>query len=125
MATVVDVLPDLAQFTGTTSYLRHRIMPTLPGVLLTEGARYVAEQAGAWWLMDLVSINCRQWLLEGDDFCALKLTVTGSSAVLEVSDGDGNTLHEETIGFTDFPEPGIEFFLQQGEEPVLMLRSEY
>lgn len=126
--TISEVLPDLGQFYGTQGYLRHRLLPSMPGVLLTDGAKYVAEKAGAYWLMDTIALNCRDWLLEGNGFCVVKLKVEGSKCSLDVTDGDGHTLWGEVVAFTDFPEPGIEFFLQDAPElgePVLMLKNEY
>lgn len=123
--TVSTVLPDLANYYSTLGYLRHRILPVGPGLLLTDGAKYVAEKAGAWWLMDRVLLGAPEWLLEGDGFCIIELLVKDSKGKLIVENGDGGLLHDEDIKYTDFPEPGIRFFLQDGSEPVLMLQSEY
>lgn len=129
--TIETALPNLGQYYGTTSYMRHKILPTMTkGLLLTDGLQYVAEEAGAYWLMDTILLKCKEWLLEGGGFCTLKLQVSEGSAVLRVEDGNYNLIHEEEIDFTDFPEPGLEFFLQETEtsvgiEPVLMLKSEY
>jgi hypothetical protein len=38
---------DLAQFTGSESWYRHGINRA---VLFTDGAKYVADQAGTYWL---------------------------------------------------------------------------
>ena len=40
---------DLRQFTGTETWFRH---PLARKVLYTEGVQYVAEQGGAYWLLD-------------------------------------------------------------------------
>ncbi len=40
---------DLAQFTGSENWYRHAINHA---VLFTDGAKYVADQAGAYWLLD-------------------------------------------------------------------------
>lgn len=124
--TISEALPDLAQFYGTDGYHVHRAFGA-PPILLTDGAHYVREKAGAYWLMDIIGYGQSEWLLEGGGFCVVKLAVTKHSAVLTVTDGDENALHEQDIEFTDFPEPGIEFFLdgRSGGEPVLMLKNEY
>ena len=122
--TVSEVLPDLAHFTGTTAYVRYRQGGRT--LLLTDGAKYVAEKAGAYWLMDIIALNCRDWLLEGNGFCVVELRVTGYEGRLRVEDGNGGLIHDQLIEFTDFPEPGLAFFLQPYmDEPVLMLKSEY
>lgn len=125
--TVAEVLPNLAHFTGSEGLTRHRILPGMPGVLLSDGAKYVAEKAGGYWLMDIIALGYRDWLLEGDDFCVVALKVSNGEATLTVSDGNGNDLDTQDIEHTDFPEPGIEFYLdgRSGGEPVLMLKSEY
>lgn len=41
---------ELNAFTGTTRYFRH---PS--GILFTEGVNYLAESAGAYWLIDVVA----------------------------------------------------------------------
>lgn len=129
--TVSTALPDLGQYYGTTTYMRHTILPTMhKGLLLTDGVQYVAEKAGAHWLMDLILLKCREWLLEGDGFCTVKLIVEEEEAELVATDGGNGELHREAIEFTDFPSPGIEFFMQymqtdRGVEPVIMLTSEY
>ena len=41
---------QLGFFTGTTAYHLHA-----PLVLLTDGAKYVAEHAEAYWLMDAIT----------------------------------------------------------------------
>lgn len=122
------VLPDLGHFTGTTQYHRHRILPIGPGLLLTDGVHYVAEKAGAYWLMDMVLLGHRTWLLEGDGFVSLTLTVNvDGTASLTVSDGDYNEIDVLSIESTDFPTGELKFFMTPGPtgEPVIMLRSEY
>ena len=44
---------DLAQFTGTEQCHRHSINRT---VLYTDGAQYVAEHGGAYWLLDEIAL---------------------------------------------------------------------
>jgi hypothetical protein len=44
---------DLGQFTGTEHWYRHGINRN---VLFTDGAKYVADTAGAHWLLDAIAI---------------------------------------------------------------------
>jgi hypothetical protein len=44
---------DLAQFTGSENWYRHAINRA---VLFTDGAKFVADQAGAYWLLDEIAI---------------------------------------------------------------------
>jgi hypothetical protein len=44
---------DLTQFTGTEQWYRHSINRT---VLYTDEAQYVAENGGAYWLLDEIAL---------------------------------------------------------------------
>ena len=44
---------DLAAFHGTAHWYRHGV---IRNVLYTDGAKYVADQAGAYWLLDAIAI---------------------------------------------------------------------
>jgi hypothetical protein len=44
---------DLGQFTGTEQWYQHGINRA---VLFTDGAKYVADAAGAYWLLDEIAI---------------------------------------------------------------------
>lgn len=44
---------DLSQFTGTEQWYQHGINRK---VLFTDGAKYVADTAGAYWLLDEIAI---------------------------------------------------------------------
>jgi hypothetical protein len=46
----------LHQFTGTEHWYRR---PLARAVTYTDGAKYVAEQGGAYWLLDIISIAQR------------------------------------------------------------------
>jgi hypothetical protein len=81
----------LAQFTGTERY--HRINRKC---LLTDGARYLAEEAGAFWLMDaaasyLIELGTDDW------FVHIQLRVTGSTALLVLGDGNGHVRAQQQI----------------------------
>lgn len=112
----------LAQFSGTERY--HR---THPGLLATDGAKYLADQAGAYWLLDIV------WSVLpkiADEFAVLELTIEGGTcrAVVVIHDGrePETTYHRQDIPYTDFPLPKIKLYIQQNErERVVMLPSEY
>jgi hypothetical protein len=47
---------DLAQFTGSEQWYRHRIVRD---VLFTDGAKYVADAGGAYWLLDEIAFAQR------------------------------------------------------------------
>jgi hypothetical protein len=57
MKTTAKLSPaDLRQFTGTENYYRHALNPK---ILFTDGAKYVADRGGAYWLLDLIALAQR------------------------------------------------------------------
>ena len=111
----------LAQFSGTERY--HR---THPGLLATDGAKYLADQAGAYWLLDII------WSVLpkiDDDFAVVELSVQENRrAAVVIHDGrePQTNYHKQDIPWTDFPLERIKLYIQQNErERVVMLPSEY
>lgn len=111
---------ELATFTGTERYYRLNRL-----CLLTDGTKYLAEAAGAFWLMDaaasyLIELGTNDW------FVKVALTLTGSSAELTLDDGNGNFRARQVIPYTDFPMPQQTLYAcWDGQHWVLMLPSEY
>ena len=120
--TPAELLNHLAQCTGTEAY--HR---THPGLLATDGAKYLADAAGAYWLLDIVWSVLRKIT---DEFAVLELTLEKGSSRAEVLIHDGREpktiYHRQSIPYTDFPLPTIKLYLQEnGLERVVMLPGEY
>lgn len=111
---------QLSMFTGTERYYRINRK-----CLLTDGTKYLAEEAGAFWLMDAAA--CYLIELGTDDwFVQIVLDVTGSKAVLTLKDGNGHVRARQEIPYTDFPMPQQTLYAcWDGEHWVLMLPSEY
>lgn len=111
---------QLAQFTGTERYYRLNRL-----CLLTDGTKYIAEAAGAFWLMDaaasyLIELGTDDW------FVLVKLVVDEASAVLTLEDGNGHVRAKQAIPYTDFPLPQQNLYAcWDGEHWVLMLPGEY
>ena len=108
-----------AGFTGSDTFYRHGLARS---VVYTEGARYVAETAQAYWLLDKVAIVGADLAAKGEPWQAWTLSVSGDKATIKVDDGNGNALHAEDITFTDFPEPGVTLWFIDG---TILLPSEY
>lgn len=110
----------LGQFTGTGLYYRLNRR-----CLITDGAKYFADEAGAYWLLDAAA----SYLLElgtSDWFVLIRLVVTGSQAALSLEDGNGGIHACQQIPFTDFPLPEQVLYASwDGDQWVLMLPSEY
>lgn len=54
MKTEKLVKSDLEQFTGTQQWYRH---PIVKNTLYTDGIKYLAERAGAYWLIDEITFQ--------------------------------------------------------------------
>jgi hypothetical protein len=93
---------DLTKFTGTAQWYQHGINRN---VLFTDGARYVADTAAAYWLLDEIALAQRfHKRIAAERFQAWKLTVNSDeSAVLLCEDGNGRVVFSKHIECTDFP----------------------
>jgi len=111
---------DLAYFTGTETWFRHGLARN---VLYTEGAQYVAEHGGAYWLIDAIAFSQSEPSVAHEDFQLWTLTVKPDhSATLVCSDGNNNVVYSRDITFTDFPLDEIRFYFTNN---VILLPSEY
>jgi hypothetical protein len=97
---------DLDQFTGSENWYRHGLVPN---VLFTDGARYVADTAGAYWLLDEIALSQRyNSRVATEEFQVWKLTVNlNHTGALACEDGNDNVVYTKTLDFTDFPIEGI------------------
>jgi len=112
---------DLAQFTGSEQSFRHGINRR---VLFTDGAKFVADQAGAYWLLDEIAIiqphNAR---VSAEGFQVWKLAVNADqTGVLTCDDGNGRVIFSKEIEYTDFPPEGITLWFTNN---TILLPSEY
>jgi hypothetical protein len=114
-------LADLNEFTGSQLWYRHSL---LRHILYTEGARYVAEQGEAYWLLDEIAFAQKarskvaaepfqHWVLEVRDNRTARLTC---------EDGNGNRVFNKAIEYTDFPLSKIAFYFTGN---TILLPSEY
>ena len=94
------------QFTGSEHWYRFGIVPN---ITCTDGAKYVADTAGAYWLLDEIAIAQRfEKSVAGEEFQVWKLTVKDDdSATLICEDGNYNVVFTKAIEFTDFPKEGV------------------
>jgi hypothetical protein len=112
---------DLAQFSGSENWYRHAINRK---VLYTDGAQYVAEHGGAYWLLDEIAIiQPHNKAVAAARFQLWKLAVRPDrTATLTCDDGDGNLVFTKEIEYTDFPLDGITLYFTNN---VIHLPSEY
>jgi len=117
-----SLTPDeLAQFTGTERRYRHAINHN---VLFTDGAKYVADTAAAYWLLDEIAlIQPRNKRVHAEAFQVWKLKVNAdSTGELVCEDGNGHIVYTRAILFTDFTGEGITLWYR---DSTILLPSEY
>ncbi|CAH2606405.1 conserved protein of unknown function (plasmid) [Rhodovastum atsumiense] len=112
---------DLMQFTGTTCWYRH---PLVPAILITDGAKYVADTAEAYWLLDEIALANRfVAAVKKEDFQFWKLVVRpDQTATLTCEDGNGGVVLSKEIPFTDFPAEGVNLYCTNN---TILVPSEY
>jgi hypothetical protein len=112
---------ELAQFSGSEQWHRHGLVRS---ILFTDGAKYVADKAGAYWLLDEIALAQRfEKSVAAEEFQLWKLTVKPDhTAVLACEDGNGVAVLSKAIPFTDFPLDEIKFYVTNS---TILLPSEY
>jgi hypothetical protein len=112
---------NLEQFTGTQNHYKH-----LLGILYTDGIKHLAEEAGAYWLIDAIASwqispkVKRDPMLQEIQFW--KLRVNNNSAILTCERDEDDIVLTQEIDYTDFPLESVTLYLTNR---VLMLPSEY
>jgi len=117
---------DLSQFTGTEHWYRH---PLVKHFVYTDGIKFLAEQAQAYWLIDAIASyqpalrkNSR---LQEFQLWELKLNGKGGCTLTCQEDSDKPNVVEQKIGSTDFPFD-IKLYVEgDGEHLTCLLSSEH
>lgn len=112
---------ELRNFCGTETWFRH---PLFRKFLYTEGVQFLAEEAGAYWLTDMIfGFQEKLEIKQAGYFQAWELTVNeGKTATLTCENGDCDVVFTHHLTYTDFPLPKIRMFLIHD---TLLLTSEY
>jgi hypothetical protein len=114
---------DLNQFSGTNELYKH----WLKQFSYTDGVKFLAERADAYWLVDAIASHQTKQLLSDEmlqEFQIWKLIVNAEdkSARLICERDTEDVVVTQDIPFTDFPLSEIKLYLVAR---VLMLTSEY
>ena len=93
----------------------------------TDGVKYLADRAGAYWLLDAIASWQEHPLVKEDQMLRSiqfwKLIVNDDqSASLLCERDEGDFVVGQSISFTDFPLKQITLYVQQG---TILLPSEY
>ena len=119
----------LPHFTGTESYTNLRYPWLKSRFLLTDGTKYLAETAKAFWLVDAIASHQVNKKVAAEPFQVWKLTVNEKQqATLVCTDGNEHILAQQEIPYTSFPLAEITLYAEQSDYlggRVVMLTSEY
>ena len=121
-----ELLRALAGFTGSDTLTRHGLTRR---VLMSKGVVFLAEQAQAHWLTDLIVAHQVDPRVRFEPFQVWTLTVDAAtrSAVATMTDGNSKLpVTQQEIPWTDFPLPEVTLWLvQEGELWIMLLPGEY
>jgi len=112
----------LSEFTGNGRLHRH---PLVTSIAFTDGAKYVADEAGAYWLLHEIAFAQRfEKKITAKKFQVWTLTVNADrSATLVCENEDNNTVYSKALPpFTNFPAQGITLWCRNN---VICLPSEH
>ena len=116
----------LAGFTGSDTLTRHGLTRR---ILMTQGVVFLAKQAQAHWLTELIVAHQVDPRVRFEPFQVWTLAVDAAtrSAAATMTDGNSNQpITRQEIPWTDFPLAEVTLWLvQEGPTWVLLLPSEY
>jgi hypothetical protein len=112
---------ELSRFTGSEHWYRHGLVRS---ILFTDGAKYVADEGGAYWLLDEIALAQRgEKAVAAEEFQVWTLRVNADrTATLTCEDGNDHTVFEKAIPFTDFPADEMTLWF---ENSTIYLPSEH
>ena len=111
-------------FYGTENYYKHM------NVLLTDGAKFLAEEGKCFWLMDVVASYQAELLKKGCEFQLWNIKVDkDKKATITCREDSGvPPVVTQVVEYTDFPLDEYEFYGIYDyfyKKTVVMLKGEY
>jgi len=110
---------NLSQFYGTENYYKTFLFN--PYLKHTDGVQYFAENAGAFWFLDIIATQIYQ-KTKNEHFIVITLKVNDGKAKIVADDGNDKRIFQKNVSYTDCPDGEYRFYLADN---VLMLTSEY
>lgn len=111
---------ELRYFTGTENWYR---CAANPNIIYTDGVKFFVDEAGAYWLLDILATQPEILSTMREGFASISLFVRpGNTASLICDDGNGNVTYQREIEYTDCPEGAWNFYFADN---VILLPSEY
>lgn len=114
-----QLLAELRHFTGTTQWYRN---PIFANCLYTDGVKFLADNAGAYWLIDYIFSHQMTPKIKAEAFQVWKISMEENMATISVEDGDKNVIKKFDPIYSDFPLREFTLWFTEG---VLLLRTEY
>ena len=112
---------ELMHFSGSECFFRHG---TVREVVFTEGVKFLADRAKAYWLLDEIAL-CQRYeeRVAAEEFQLWILTVNlDLTAILSCEDGNGHSVYRKRIECTDFPMNEIKLYCTNN---TILLPGEY
>ena len=124
MKTKDEILANLPNFYRTENY--YALSPLFRSFILTDGAKYLADAAGAWWLMDAVASHLGNYKNEGFVVAKLLRAKASNGWILRLEDGNDEVLADQIIEYSNFPLDEITLYvIAQDDRWIVLLPSEY
>lgn len=118
---VTEFERGLDMFSGTEHWYKHPF-----GVLFTDGIKYLADEAKAYWFIDLIASWQHDEKVKKESFQVWIIRVDGHKAVVTCEDGNGHVVAKQDIPYTDFPLKEYKVYLEDdGEHKVILLTGEH
>lgn len=121
-----QIKDSLGYFTGTEAY--HRWSMLFMEYVLTDGAKFLSDQCGAFWLMDLIASYRHAPTVRREEFQVWRLKKTGERTCdVTCDDGNDNILVTQAVAYTDFPLEEVKLYcISNGDGTwTILLPSEY
>jgi hypothetical protein len=118
-----EILAGLAQCTGTHEY--HRFSILFKNLVITDGVKFLADNAGCYWLLDILGSYQSKPLVRAEPFQTWKFD--RKSMMVRATDGNDKKLAAQKIPYSDFPLSEISLFVIDNGDgfKVILLPSEY
>lgn len=120
--TMAELESELRQFTGTEHWYSGK--PLFPNSTYTDGIKYLADKAGAYWLIDLIFSYQHSWVKKIPfQLWTINVKKSGGRGIVEMrADADTPVLIRQVVGYTDFPVGDLKLYYIDN---ILLLPSEY
>ena len=112
-----DLVRELKGFSGTEQYFR-----SFTGLKFTDGIKYLADKAKAYWLIDLIGSYQHKFEEVPFQLWTLKVNKDKTGVVTCKEDSNLPVIVEQKLKYTDFPLKEFSCYCIGG---VLLLPSEY